>query len=183
MQNFSHFNGSCCCIWVSYFLFWMFMSILFLGFIRQILYPNKVSILQDPMFNSTVTFQVKLISLLFIGMMTQAIILIFYTHERSYGIIFILYISVISIISIVLVLSLILKNAVKNILFPEVGFINNIIYFGTKRKFVGQTFYFFSFTRKLLCVFAIVLLKGANYYVKMYIFILINLSHIETWQF
>ena len=59
--------------------------------------------------------------------------------------------------------------------FPENNLTNNVIFYEIKSSFAGHLYYFCTFTRKIMCVLIIVLLKDANQGVKVFLYILVNL--------
>ena len=118
--------------------------------------------------------QLKQISVLFMGLMLQATISIFHTHDFSFGIFGNLSLSTLIIIFTLLVFYLMVKNAIRNTFFPAKNLINDIIYYDANQNLTGHLFYFCVFFRKFLSVLAIVLLKDIDHYVKMYIYMLIQ---------
>ena len=170
-----HFNGFCCYIWISYLIFWIIVNFLFMWLAKQAMKLSRNTDSNRSAIYEFTIFQLKLISLIFVGLMMQATISISQVHDKSYGIYIILYISVLSLMLTFMMLYSMIKNAIMNTFFPKENTINYIIYFETNKHLMGQLYYFGTFFRKLLCVFVIVLLKDINYYTKIFIYVLINL--------
>ena len=67
------------------------------------------------------------------------------------------------------------RYSIRNVYFPENNFLNSIIFYEVKSSTAGHQYYICTFTRKIMCVLIIVLLKDINQVAKTSLYIAVNL--------